>query len=439
MEAASIRAPARGIGPEASCFGVRARETEQGRGSALTFRTMALLCTLAFATSFAGSLVIHASAIAAHARGVAPMLIGLGTAAQALGIVVAAPIAVLLLRRLGSAQVVVGALCVAASALALALASTASDIAQESAARFVFALGTGSAVTVSEYVLTARAPAGRRSLLIAVYATCFAGGAAVGPIAVSWVDGSAPILAIAGLVLAAFLVLFWGDFRSRVEDRSSAGLGTVFRLAPVAFTAALVYGFLDSGFLGSVASLALGYGYSGSDAAQIASAGLFGVLLLQIPLGFVADRVTPKRFLPACALITVLLLLILPSCAGTKLGLCVSLFILGGMIDVFYTVGLAALSSEVPSRHLAAANGGVVALCGAGEIFGPVAAGSGLELGGTPALVFIFATAMAAYYLAMRGPTLFSHLRRSLDITLVPLSRPLLRRENRRIATIASE
>src|SRR4051812_14302009 len=83
--------------------------------------------------------------------------------------------------------------------------------------------------------------------------------------------------------------------------------------------------------------------------------------------------------------------------AGDLRALCACVFLLGGLCDAFYTVGLAALANRVPKAQLAAATGCFVGFCGAGEIAGPLVAGVGLDMAGAGALILPFAVLMSAY------------------------------------------
>jgi hypothetical protein len=99
--------------------------------------------------------------------------------------------------------------------------------------------------------------------------------------------------------------------------------------------------------------------------------------------------------------------------AGDLRALCACVFLLGGLCDAFYTVGLAALANRVPKAQLAAATGCFVGFCGAGEIAGPLVAGVGLDMAGAGALILPFAVLMSAY-----GGVMLAWAHRAAPLTL---------------------
>lgn len=369
--------------------------------AAIGVHTMASLCWAALAFGFAGSFSIHAMALAMPADQTG-LALGLSAALQAVGVIVGAPLAVWFLQRTGSRQLALTACLLAAAALAmLSLMPGGWLIA---AVRLVLGIGLGLGVTVTEYVLTARAAPGRRSLVIALYATCCSIGAALGPAAIYCIGASpeAYALGVAALGSAA-VALCRSHLRARIEKTQAMATLDVVRQVPFATVAALIYGLLSSGLLDLIGVFAVRHGHSAADGSLVALAGLLGVLLLQVPVGHLSDRLTPARLLPLCALLTLGVLAAFVNVASVFWALCASAFVLGGLCDAFYTVGLAALAERVPRTHLAAANACFVSFCGTGEIVGPLVAGAGMDIGGVNALLIPFALLMAAYYAIMRG------------------------------------
>ncbi|HZY23163.1 MAG TPA: hypothetical protein VFE80_12270, partial [Beijerinckiaceae bacterium] len=109
---------------------------------------------------FGGSYAIQFLNLGLQQRGVSGSAIGLSTATQALGIVIAACVAVPVLNRLGSARTL--ALGSLIAGFALAAAALVESIEAVTMARFVCALGIGTLVTNVEYVVIARMPLTRR-------------------------------------------------------------------------------------------------------------------------------------------------------------------------------------------------------------------------------------------------------------------------------------
>src|SRR5438270_836019 len=119
------------------------------------------ICMIALVIGFTGELVILGPNIVLERNAAAGWTIGSSTALQACGIVASTPLAVYLLGRIGSAQVftVGGSVCFCALA-ALLTTETTIHIAIY---RFVFAVGLGLLVVVSQHVVIARAPAAAKA------------------------------------------------------------------------------------------------------------------------------------------------------------------------------------------------------------------------------------------------------------------------------------
>src|SRR4051794_7398195 len=364
--------------------------------TAICARTLASLCWAALAFGFSGSFAIHAAALTMPLGDQTSIALGLSTAWQAAGIIVGAPLAVWLLHHIGSRQLALAACIAAATALAV-LPMTPGSLAK-AVERLVLGIGLGLGVTVRKYTLTPRPTQNRRSLVIALYATCFSGGAALGPAVIFCLGTGAAsyLLGVSALGLAA-TALCLGDLRARAErPEAPVAVLHVVRRAPFA-AAALIYGLSSSGLLDFMGAFALQCGYPAEDASLVALSGLLAVLILQIPIGSLGDYVTPSKLLPVCALLTLAILVAVINVAGDLRALCACVFLLGGLCDAFYTVGLAALANRVPKAQLAAATGCFVGFCGADEIAGPLAAGVGLDMAGAGALILPFAVLMSAY------------------------------------------
>lgn len=351
---------------------------------------------------FGGSYAIQFLNLGLQQRGVTSAAIGLSTAAQAFGIVAAACFAVPLLNRFGSARLLATGSLVAAAGLAAAM--LAEGVAAVTLARFVCALGLGTIVTNAEYVVVARARVERRATAIAVYATLFATGTALAPAIVALVgrDGVPPQLLGPAALLAAALLVPLAEVRGRIDASPTpvARLATL-RIAPLAFVAALVFGALDNGLLSLIAVFAIESGHSSIDASALAATGFLGVVLFQIPAGYCADRFSPQRMLILSSAIAFACLVGVLAAAGARIMLFPLMLLLGAACDGFYTLGLAAVSRAVPGRQLAAANACFVALCGIGEVLGPLLAGGGTSIAGPGGFIGAFALLLLAYCVAL--------------------------------------
>jgi MFS family permease len=361
----------------------------------------AMLCLfgIVMLAGFIGSFSINLINLGLQHRGETAAAIGASTAVQAAGIVAAALLAVPLLNAFGSAKTLVAGAVL--SALALAVAGMAENLVSVSAVRFVYGFGLGTLVANVEYIVVARAP--RRATVVAIYGTVFAAGTALGPAVVGVLGSNHSAYSFGtAILLAAALLVGSADIRFRSESKAVAiGAAASFRLAPLAFIAALMFGLVDNGILSLASVFAVQNGHSALNASALASAGLIGALLFQIPAGRLSDRHSPQFVLALCAaagFLSIVGILSSPADRGIILPL---MIVLGGACEGFYTLGLAAMSGAMPRSHLAAGNACFVGLCGAGEVAGPLVAGAGSGIAGPGGFMGIFALVLVAYLAAL--------------------------------------
>src|SRR4051794_26179751 len=144
--------------------------------------------------AFATNLSMHLLNLRMQSLHVSECYIGFSIAAQALGIVLVAPLAKHVISALGIRQTFVAGAFVASSVL-IAF-NFLSDPFVLSVLRLVFAIGLALLFVVSESLVNTRTDAGNRGQVIGWYATGLAVGTTGGPafIAVSGVDGLTPLL-----------------------------------------------------------------------------------------------------------------------------------------------------------------------------------------------------------------------------------------------------
>ena len=143
-------------------------------------------------------------------------------------------------------------------------------------------------------------------------------------------------------------------------------------LVPTATAAVLVYGAVETGGFALFPVYGNRIGYSESDAALLLSMIGLGNVVMQIPLGYLSDRIGDRRILlVACAAVGLLGMLALPWFATNWNIAAAVLFVWGGVVAALYTIGLAHLGSRLTGRELASANAAFVLCYGLGMLVGP--------------------------------------------------------------------
>ncbi len=122
-----------------------------------------------------------------------------------------------------------------------------------------------------------------------------------------------------------------------------------------------------------------------------------GNVVLQVPIGMLADRYGRRILLGFCAVASCIGPLLLQCCLGTPLLLWPLLFVWGGTLYAFYSQGVALLGEEFAVENLPTANTLFVMVYCTGGVIGPSAGGIAMDLWpsrGLPVLLSGAATLM---------------------------------------------
>src|ERR671919_475061 len=153
-------------------------------------RQTAAALLAAASVGFGTNLAIQLVNLGLHSRGVSAGLIGLSTMAQAVGIVLAAPLAPRAMWSFGARQTMIFGTALAAVAM-ISLAHV-SDFYVVTALRVFYAAGLAFVFTCSEYIVLARTPEQTRGQRAGLYAAVLGIGMALGPAWLSLVGSAGP-------------------------------------------------------------------------------------------------------------------------------------------------------------------------------------------------------------------------------------------------------
>ncbi len=142
----------------------------------------------------------------------------------------------------------------------------------------------------------------------------------------------------------------------------------------LSYGTAWVQGFLEGGLITFLSIYLLLRGYTEGEVSFLVGGLFAGVILCQVPLASLADRLGRWHVLIACHLLLITALLSVRWCPGTPL-LAVSLFLVGTCCGALYPLGLALLGERVPPAGLARANAYYLASNCAGSLCGPALLG----------------------------------------------------------------
>jgi MFS family permease len=234
-------------------------------------------------------------------------------------------------------------------------------------------------------------------------------GMALGPfvLQVTGVYGPAPFLTCAGLALLVVLPLlpYWKT-SPEITHTSDSGFTVVLFAAPLALFGAFACGLGEQVAFSFLPVYAVGAGVSAETGALWLSAFVMGNVVLQWPIGWLADHVDRRAVLAGCAAASAALVLLLSFMPAQSFGVVGMVMLWGGISFSIYPVALALLGQSFKGGDIARANTAFSMLYIVGGLIGRPLTGAAMDRFGDPGLggtlaVFYAAAAVAAL-LALR-------------------------------------
>jgi MFS family permease len=161
----------------------------------------------------------------------------------------------------------------------------------------------------------------------------------------------------------------------------------------LSFGSAWGQGFLEGGMVAFMSVYLLFLGLSENRVSWLTSAIMIGVILFQVPVAWLADRLGRTRVLLACYGATLAGLCFLSFC-GDSVWLTVALFLVGACSGAFYPLGLAILGERVSGSQLAGASAWYLGINCCGSLVGPVVTGFAMERFGKASMFSVGAGAV---------------------------------------------
>ena len=314
-------------------------------------------------------------------RGAPSFEIGAITSASTMAVIVLGPLYPRAIAWLGLKRAIVAGTALAVAVLLLMPLLT-SAVAWF-ALRFLTGCALGLAWIASEIWLNRLATDASRGTIMGVYATVFALGVVAGPLMLqlTGTDGWAPFsVGALALALTAVPLVRVGHVPPAAYDAEPPrSLSALLRAAPVVMLAALVAGLVESADLSLLPVFGLQSGLDERYALLLVTVFLAGNVILQLPIGGLADRFGRRFVLAACALASTFGPLLLPPAMALPVLLWPLLFVWGGTMYGFYTQGIALLGESYAARELPGANTVFVMVYCLGGVIGPSLGGLAMD------------------------------------------------------------
>lgn len=330
------------------------------------------------------------------------LIVGLNGAVAALSTLAAAPFVPRLLQSLRGRTLILASLGFAA--LSLPLFPLFPDVGFWFVARFAMGIAISVVFVTSETWINQIADPARRATLLGLYATALAGGFGAGGLLFAGLghEGWAPWLAGMVLFLAGtlpILLLRGPDVEAPGID--DAGLGSMLRAAGtarLAIAAALLFGATETIFFSLVPVYGARIGLEPHAIGFMMASGAVGGIVLQIPLGWLADRFGRANSIRAIGLVCMAGPGLIFLAGSAPLPIYMIMFIYVGVTMGLYTIGLSLIGERFSGGAIAAANAAFIFAYGMGSLFAPPAGGWAMDAR-NPEGLLIMLTLMAAAFL----------------------------------------
>ena len=288
------------------------------------------------------------------------------------------------------------------------------------AIRFAQGLFLTVVFVVCETWINTIAPERLRGRILGAYGICLAGGLGLGAAAAALLiqtvglEGWLPFAIGAAIVGAGVLPLLARRHlpmdAPSAHDSSLAVMASIMRGSPGLFAAVFAFGAIEYSLFHMVPVFGVRRGFAEGAAALLLLGMPLGNVLLNYPIGALADRLPRPRVLVG----------LFAACIATGLALAVlshywalmaALAVFVGVATGLYTVGLAMLSERHSGGRMAAANSSFILMYGVGSLVSPLVIGAGFDAVGPSALPLVL-SALAGVGLVVflategRGPRL---------------------------------
>ncbi|MDI9349615.1 MAG: MFS transporter [Candidatus Symbiobacter sp.] len=226
--------------------------------------------------------------------------------------------------------------------------------------------------TVSETWLSAVSPEAYRSRINALYAMTIGVAGSGGSLLLHLIgdQGMWPFWTLSLIIAGSSLcLLVVRHYPTQIALHGRSNIWRTAKTAGLVLVIGVVSGFTDAGTSAMFSVYVLKTGYSESELLRMVFVFGLGRLILQMPVGMIADRLNRVTVLCTSSFLCVIVVLSLPWALNTPFEAPV-LFLWGGLIDTFYVLGLAIMGSRYSGQRLVEMNALFVMLYSLGTATG---------------------------------------------------------------------
>ena len=327
--------------------------------------------------------------------GISSTMIGLNSAMPALSAVLLTPFLPKIMNHWGQRNVI--RFCLVLVAICCICLPLFPDLFSWFILRFLLGAGATGIWVLSEVWINSFAEDHNRGKIIGAYSALLSLGFIVGVLmfSVIGVESNTAFYLAAGFVIIAAIPVWTMSDLPNDEMAEDVSFWQHMVSSPGLMGSSWMMGFLyaATAYLLPIFALQfdLNYAQSSRTIAWLGS----GELALPLFVGWFADKVDKRKLMIFIALVTIATLSIMPFVFAAPFMRLAILFVLGGAIMSFYSLGLTMLGQKFKGSLLASANASFIFFLCLGEIIGPPVIGTAMDLFGT----YAFGWSMALFTL----------------------------------------
>ncbi|WNN43101.1 MFS transporter [Winslowiella toletana] len=330
-----------------------------------------------FGLTYGLSAPLIAITLANH--GYSEAFIGINAAMHALGVLLIAPKLPWLCRTFSTRQLMFTAILAAA---ALLMMFPWLPIASWFVLRLLLGMATEVILVVTETWLNQVTVEQHRAKNLAIYTAMLSLGFALGPMILSLMGSGSNAFMLGGVIaLAAALAMILsktGFISSDHEVKRS--LAAWLKLIPLALAATVLNAALECAGMNLLPLYAINLGWSESEATSLIAILLVGAIVLQLPVGWLADRFDRQRLIVILAALSTLGALVWPLALQHIWLARALLFVWGGVFVGIYTVIITLIGQRFRGAELAGAYAILSVGWGVGALIGPMLGGISMSM-----------------------------------------------------------
>ncbi len=388
---------------------VAAREGPAVEDGAPDWRNLSAAIAAITVFGFALGLMFPLLSLLLEQRGYSDDVIGLNAAMSPIGILIFSVVIPTLSRRYGHKRVALVAAFV--TALLILAYKVLWPIEWWFVLRLLQGMSVSTLFVLSEAWVVKFSEGRHRGKIVALYASVLSVSFGAGPLLISviGVDGWAPfVIGAVVLLLAMIPIALVRDTIPDDEPEPATSFVQFFPKAPVLLMSILTFAVFDAAVLALLPVYGVRVGLDTQIASAALSALVIGNAVLQMPIGWLADRYRKRLVMTWLAVLTAVLLLALPAVMGTW-AMWPLLPVLGAAGAGLYTVGLAELGDRFQGEELIAGSAAFSSMWGTGALIGSTLGGVAMRLLGPHGLPI----ALAAFFVVFLAMIFWREARRA--------------------------